>query len=54
MLACLGLFVFALQTAPLTQRSRSTTWRHARNAAIGKRAGHQFIGPGDDDRHHGA
>jgi phage protein U len=48
MLACLGLFVFNLQTAPFSQRQRSTTWRHARSAPIGERSSSQFIGPGED------
>jgi uncharacterized protein len=48
MQACLGLFVFSLNTLPLSDRERSTTWRHARSEPIGKRATSQFIGPGDD------
>ena len=48
MQACLGLFVFSLNTLPLSDRERSTTWRHARSEPIGKRATAQFIGPGED------
>lgn len=48
MLACLGLFVFNLKTAPFSERSRSTSWRHARNEPIGKRNSSQYIGPGED------
>ena len=48
MLACLGLFVFNLHTAPFSQRQRSTSWRHARSAPIGSRNSSQFIGPGED------
>ena len=48
MQACLGLFVFSLNTLPLSDRDRSTTWRHARSEPIGKRATSQFIGPGED------
>lgn len=48
MQACLGLFVFNTRTLPITSRDRSTTWRHARSAPIGKRATNQFVGPGDD------
>lgn len=49
MLACLGLFVFNLKTAPFSQRQRSTTWRHARSAPIGDRSSSQYIGPGEDN-----
>ncbi len=48
MQACLGLFVFSLNTLPLSDRERSTTWRHARSEPIGQRATSQFIGPGED------
>ncbi|WP_276681494.1 phage tail protein [Thalassolituus oleivorans] len=48
MLACLGLFIFDLKTAPLTERSRNTDWRHARPAVIGQRAPSTYIGPGQD------
>jgi phage protein U len=48
MLACLGLFVFNLQTAPFSQRQRSTSWRHARSSPIGSRNSSQYIGPGED------
>ena len=48
MLACLGLFVFNHQTAPFSERQRTTAWRHARSEPIGKRSSSQFIGPGED------
>lgn len=48
MLACLGLFVFNLHTAPFSQRQRTTSWRHARSAPIGSRNSSQYIGPGED------
>ncbi|WP_028294052.1 phage tail protein [Oceanobacter kriegii] len=48
MQACLGLFVFSLTTAPLSDRQRSTNWRHARSEPIGQRATSEYIGPGED------
>lgn len=48
MQACLGLFVFSLNTLPLSNRERSTSWRHARSEPIGQRASSQFVGPGED------
>lgn len=48
MLACFGLFVFSLKTAPVTTKDRKTNWRHARNEVIGKRASSQYVGVGSD------
>lgn len=48
MLAALGLFIFDLRTAPITDRNRSTDWRHARPDVVGNRAPSTYIGPGSD------
>lgn len=48
MLAALGLFVFDMRTAPLTDRNRSTDWRHHRPDVIGNRAPSTYVGPGAD------
>lgn len=48
MMMALGLFVFALDTVPYQQLQRQTQWRHASNSRIGRRAGRQYVGPGDD------
>lgn len=44
----LGLFVFGLETLPYQDFQRSTDWRHASNSRVGRRAGRQFIGVGED------
>lgn len=44
----LGLFVFALQTAPYQQLQRQTTWRHPSQSRVGRRPARQFLGPGED------
>ena len=44
----LGLFVFGLETLPYQDFQRSTDWRHASNSRVGRRAGWQFFGVGED------
>lgn len=48
MMMCLGLFVFGLDTAAYQEFDRQMTWRHGKNARVGARAAHQYVGPGDD------
>jgi len=48
MMMALGLFVFALKTAPYQQLQRHTQWRHPSSSRVGLRPARQFIGPGDD------
>ena len=44
----LGFFVFGLYTVPYQQLQRQTGWRHPSASRVGRRAGRQFLGPGDD------
>jgi phage protein U len=48
MLAALGMFVFATDTALFDQLSRERDWRHADTERFGARAASQFLGPGGD------
>lgn len=48
MLCALGLFVFNLKTAPISERARSTGWRHSRPDVLDVRAPSHFLGPGED------
>lgn len=45
----LGLFVFGLETLAYQSFQRSTNWKHPSNARVGRRAGRQYTGPGDDN-----
>lgn len=47
-LLALGQFVFELDTLAYQDFKRSNDWRHASNSRVGARAGHQFVGVGDD------
>lgn len=48
MMLSLGMFVFELATLPFQEKSRRTSWRHARNSRVGARPSNQFLGPEDD------
>ena len=48
MLAVLGLFVFELRTAPYQQFQRTTSQKWATGERMGRRAGYQYTGPGED------
>lgn len=47
-MATLGYFVFLLSTVPYQSEARSTRIKWAQNERVGRRASHQFLGPGDD------
>ncbi len=47
-LLSLGLFTFALRTAPFETLKRSTSQRWSSNARVGRGPGQQWVGPGDD------
>ena len=47
-LLALGQFVFELDTLAYQDFKRSCDWRHPSNSRVGTRAGHQFVGVGDD------
>lgn len=47
-LACLGLFVFGLNTASFNSLQRERAWRHPSNSRVGKRPARQFIGQDDE------
>ena len=44
----LGFFVFGLYTVPYKQLQRQSGWRHPSASRVGRRAGRQFLGPGDE------
>lgn len=44
----LGFFVFGLHTVPYQQLQRQRGWRHPSVSRVGRRAGRQYVGPGDD------
>lgn len=48
MMMALGLFVFALQTAPFQRHEHQQDWRHPTTSRVGKRPATQFLGPGED------
>ena len=47
-LLAIGQFVFELDTLAYQDFKRSNDWRHPSNSRVGARAGHQFVGVGDD------
>lgn len=48
MMMALGLFVFALETAPYQEFQQQIGWRHAANNRVGRRPARQFLGPDDE------
>ena len=48
MMMALGLFVFALETAPYQEFQQQIGWRHPSNNRMGKRPSRQFTGPDDE------
>ncbi|UBM11721.1 phage tail protein [Cupriavidus metallidurans] len=48
MMMALGLFVFALETAPYQDFQQQVSWRLPSNNRVGRRPARQFLGPGDD------
>lgn len=48
MMMALGLFVFALETAPYQDFQQQIAWRHPSNNRVSRRPARQFLGPGDD------
>jgi len=48
MMMALGLFVFALETAPYQEFQHQIGWRHPSNNRVGQRPSRQFMGPDDE------
>lgn len=48
MMMALGLFVFALETAPYQEFQQQIGWRHPSNNRFGRRPSRQFTGPDDE------
>ncbi|RWA49240.1 oxidoreductase [Cupriavidus sp. UYMSc13B] len=48
MMMALGLFVFALETAPYQEFQQQIGWRHPANSRVSLRPARQFLGPGDE------
>lgn len=48
MMMALGLFVFALETAPYQNFQQQIGWRHPANNRVGRRPARQFMGPDDE------
>lgn len=48
MMMALGLFVFALETAPYQEFQQQIGWRHPSNNRVGRRPSRQFTGPDDE------
>ena len=48
MLICLGMFVFAVQSAPLDTIQRATQWRCPANNRTGGEPAYQYVGRGED------
>ncbi len=48
MMMALGLFVFALETAPYQEFQQQIGWRHPANSRVGLRPARQFLGPDDE------
>jgi len=44
----LGLFVFALDTAPPQEAQQHIAWRHPGAPRVGQRPAHQYLGPDDE------
>ncbi|QBP10122.1 phage tail protein [Cupriavidus metallidurans] len=48
MMMALGLFVFAMETAPYQEFQQQIGWRHPSNNRVGRRASRQYTGPDDE------
>lgn len=48
MMMALGLFVFALETAPYQEFQHQIGWRHPSNNRVGRRPSRQFTGPDEE------
>ncbi|MWL87144.1 phage tail protein [Cupriavidus sp. SW-Y-13] len=48
MMMALGLFVFALETAPYQEFQQQIGWRHPSNNRVGRRASRQYTGLDDE------